>query len=111
MAKAFRGELTVEWRIANPNLVSGDNSAEALLEKIKIKREILEKQPKLKQSTIKKKAGSHMSKQIIKVTEALKQAREPLSGQQLLIAAGYPSDSNIEQLEQFFLDIRDALLD
>ncbi|MBD0442652.1 hypothetical protein HPJ17_17490 [Acinetobacter baumannii] len=50
-----------------------------------------------------------MSKQIIKVTEALKQAGEPLSGQQLLIAAGYPSDSNTEQLEQFFLDIRNAL--
>ncbi|MFH3733232.1 restriction endonuclease subunit S, partial [Acinetobacter baumannii] len=60
-------------------------------------------------NTVKKKIGSHMSKQIIKVTEALKQAGEPLSGQQLLIAAGYPSDSNTEQLEQFFLDIRNAL--
>lgn len=109
LAKAFRGELTAEWRADNPDLISGDNSAEALLEKIKIKREILKKQPKLKQSTAKKKAGSHMSKQIIKVTEALKQAGEPLSGQQLLIAAGYPNDSNTEQLEQFFLDIRNAL--
>ncbi|HBQ4107676.1 TPA: hypothetical protein NEB77_005229 [Klebsiella pneumoniae] len=50
-----------------------------------------------------------MSKQIIKVVEALKQAGEPLSGQQLLAAAGYPNDSSTEQLEQFFLDIRDAL--
>ena len=109
LAKAFRGELTAEWRTVNSDLISGNNSAEALLEKIKIKREILEKQPKMKQSTVKKKAASHMSKKIIKVTEALKQAREPLSGQQLLIAAGYPSDSNTEQLEQFFLDIRNAL--
>lgn len=51
-----------------------------------------------------------MNKQIIKVVEALKQAGEPLSGQQLLTAAGYPNNSSTEQLEQFFLDIRDALL-
>ncbi|ENG7014169.1 TPA: hypothetical protein RNH74_002680 [Yersinia enterocolitica] len=50
-----------------------------------------------------------MGKQIIKVIEALKQARKPLSGQQLLAAAGYPTDSGTDQLEQFFLDIRDAL--
>lgn len=110
LVKAFRGELTADWREANPDLISDDNSAEAWLEKIKIKRETLKKQPKLKQSTVKKKTGSHMSKQTIKVTEALKQAGEPLSGQQLLKAAGYPSDSNTEQLEQFFLDIRNALV-
>lgn len=50
-----------------------------------------------------------MSKQIISVVDALKEAGMPLSGQQLLTAAGYPSDSNTDQLEQFFLDIREAL--
>lgn len=38
LAKAFRGELTAEWRAANPELISGENSAEALLEKIKAER-------------------------------------------------------------------------
>ena len=38
LAKAFRGELTAEWRVANPELISGENSAEALLEKIKAER-------------------------------------------------------------------------
>jgi type I restriction enzyme S subunit len=38
LAKAFRGELTADWRIANPDLISGDNSAEALLAKIKVER-------------------------------------------------------------------------
>ncbi|AAN57235.1 restriction endonuclease subunit S [Shewanella oneidensis MR-1] len=38
LAKAFRGELTAEWRTANPELISGKNSAEALLEKIKVER-------------------------------------------------------------------------
>ena len=109
LAKAFRGELTAGWRDSNPELISGDNSAEALLARMKAEREAIEKQPKLKRTTVKKKTGSHMSKQIIKVAEALKQAGEPLSGQQLLAAAGYTSDSNTDQLEQFFLDIRNAL--
>lgn len=38
LAKAFRGELTAEWRAANPGLISGENSAEALLERIKAER-------------------------------------------------------------------------
>jgi type I restriction enzyme S subunit len=41
LAKAFRGELTAKWREQNPELISGDNSAEALLEKIKAEREKL----------------------------------------------------------------------
>lgn len=109
LTKAFRGDLTADWRENNPELISKENSAEALLEKIKIERTVIEKQSKLKRTTIKKKTGSHMSKQIIKVVEALKQAREPLSGQQLLAAAGYPLDSSTDELEQFFLDIRNAL--
>lgn len=35
-----------------------------------------------------------MSNQVIKVVEALKQAGEPLSGQELLAAAGLHSDSD-----------------
>ncbi|MDQ9056121.1 restriction endonuclease subunit S [Acinetobacter nosocomialis] len=38
LSKAFRGELTAEWREANPELISGENSAEALLERIKAER-------------------------------------------------------------------------
>lgn len=43
LAKAFRGELTTEWRAANPDLISGENSAAALLERIKVEREIPQK--------------------------------------------------------------------
>jgi type I restriction enzyme S subunit len=35
LAKAFRGELTEQWRKDNPELISGESSAEALLERIK----------------------------------------------------------------------------
>ncbi|RZN53830.1 4'-phosphopantetheinyl transferase [Escherichia sp. E10V10] len=38
LAKAFRGELTAQWRAENPELISGENSAAALLEKIKAER-------------------------------------------------------------------------
>ncbi|QEM93363.1 type I restriction endonuclease subunit S [Kosakonia radicincitans] len=36
LAKAFRGELTAQWRAENPDLISGENSAAALLEKINV---------------------------------------------------------------------------
>lgn len=38
LAKAFRGELTEQWRKDNPELISGENSAEALLEHIKAEK-------------------------------------------------------------------------
>lgn len=41
LAKAFRGDLTSDWRSANPDLISGDKSAEALLAKIKAERATL----------------------------------------------------------------------
>jgi type I restriction enzyme S subunit len=39
LAKAFTGELTAEWREKHPELISGENSAEALLARIKEERE------------------------------------------------------------------------
>ena len=38
LAKAFRGELTAQWRAEHPDLVSGENSAQALLERIRTSR-------------------------------------------------------------------------
>lgn len=57
LAKAFRGELTADWRAANPELISGENSAEALLKKIKAEREALKKQPKPKRKSLNNKIG------------------------------------------------------
>lgn len=48
LAKAFRGELTAQWREENPELISGLNSAQALLEKITAE--------KLSSGTVKKRA-------------------------------------------------------
>ncbi|MCE9680327.1 integrase arm-type DNA-binding domain-containing protein [Shewanella sp. AS1] len=55
LAKAFRGELTADWRAANPELISGENSTQALLERIKAEREALALAAKLaKRKTAKK---------------------------------------------------------
>ncbi len=35
LAKAFRGDLTAKWRANHPDLITGENSAEALLSRIK----------------------------------------------------------------------------
>lgn len=43
LAKAFRGELTAQWRAENPDLINGENSAEALL--VRIKQERLKNKP------------------------------------------------------------------
>ncbi|WP_172118865.1 restriction endonuclease subunit S [Halomonas hibernica] len=46
LAKAFRGELTEQWRKDNPELISGEKSAEALLERIKTERAAMKKPAK-----------------------------------------------------------------
>ena len=60
LAKAFRGELTAQWRAENPDLISGDSpengSAELLLAKIKAEREALKQKAKPKNKTALKKA-------------------------------------------------------
>ena len=38
LAKAFRGELTAQWRTKNADLITGENSAASLLEKIQVER-------------------------------------------------------------------------
>lgn len=106
LAKAMNGELTIEWREENPDLISGQNSAKSLIENIQL--ELLNKS-KPRRAATKKTTGPAMSKEVIKVLDALKESDKPLTGQQLLAAAGYPLDSSTELLEQFFLDIRESI--
>jgi type I restriction enzyme S subunit len=110
LAKAFRGELTAEWRNQNPDLITGKNSAKSLLNKIKLERKQFLKEKKVIRKTIKRKTGKTMiSKQIIPVVDALKMAKKPLKAQELLFQAGYPNDADTANLEKFFLDIREQL--
>lgn len=48
LAKAFRGELTADWREQNLDLISSENSAEALLARIQAARTLEKPKPKRK---------------------------------------------------------------
>ena len=110
LAKAFRGELTADWREQNPDLISGNNSAEALLEKIKEEKDVAEMKIKLTRRSVKKKTGKNMKKdQLICIVEALESAKSPLSAQALLAQSGYPSDASIDEIERFFIEVREKL--
>jgi len=109
LTRAFSGELTADWRAQNSDLISGENSAEALLTKIKTEREALAKNKPTKPRTIKKTGESMKPKNIMPIIEVLKAAGQPLSSQDLLTQAGYPGDADTDQLETFFLDIREQL--
>lgn len=58
LVKAFRGELTAEWRELNQALITGENSAEALLAKIKAERDALSKTQSTKKKPVKKQTTS-----------------------------------------------------
>lgn len=109
LAKAFRGELTADWRAANTELITGENSAQALLTRIKAERERIKALPKPRKPRNKRPGRKNMKKEIIPIEDALRKAKTPLSGQELLNQAGYPNDADTEQLERFFLDIRTQL--
>lgn len=108
LAKAFRGELTAEWREQNPDLISGANSAHALLERINVEREEAELTKKSRPRSVKKKPGKKMKK-IISIVDALKTSDKPLTSQELLAAAGYQADSSTADIERFFLDVRERM--
>ena len=52
LAKAFKGELTADWRAKHPELISGKNSAEALLKRIQAEQQTLTKPSKTKKQKI-----------------------------------------------------------
>jgi type I restriction enzyme, S subunit len=57
LKKAFAGELTKNWREKHPELITGENSAEKLLEKIKAEKALsiaIRKKPQLKKMKSKK---------------------------------------------------------
>lgn len=109
LSKAFSGELTAEWREQNPELVTGENSAEALLEKITAERNTTVKTVVKKTKRAKQAGNTMQKKEIVPILEALKRAERPLDSQELLSLAGYPNDASTEDLEKFFLDIREQV--
>lgn len=100
LTKAFSGKLV-------PQLLE-EESSQILLANITKQRSMVEKPKKI---ATEKATGERMSSVKIKtIIEVLNEAGKPLTSQQILSEAGYPNDVNSEQLEQFFLDIREQLL-
>jgi type I restriction enzyme S subunit len=102
LTKAFRGELVEQ----DPN----DEPAKELLERIQAARANTPRTIKkpLRRSQMKEKealpGGQRMS-----VVEVLKNAGKEMSSEQLFTAAGYPGDATPDIVEEFFVDIRDAI--
>ena len=102
LAKAFRGELVSQ----DPT----DEPANILLEHIRLERKEKENLKRASKSMEGKKMAHEKSRiKTISVLDALKQANIPLSAQDLLVQAGYPNDVATDQLELFFLEVREQL--
>lgn len=111
LTQAANGKLTEKWR-RTANLTQWD--AKAFKEKVaatKLKGTSLAQQAGTHKAHSKHKVQSQMSRSISSIVEALKSSETPLSGQELMKAAGYPNDSPTELLESFFLELREALRD
>jgi type I restriction enzyme S subunit len=108
LAKVFRGDLTAEWREQNPDLITGENSAESLLARIQEQRASAVKPKRTRGRPAKKTKGAKPA-MIVPILEALQKQGKPLDAQTLLAEAGYPKDASTEDVEQFMLDVRDML--
>lgn len=67
LAKAFSGELTADWRAQNLDIITGENSAASLLERIKLERSVVgngesdkSKRTKIKSSDVMKAKQSRL---------------------------------------------------
>lgn len=97
--EAFRGELVPQ----NPN----DEPALILLEKIRTARASMPLETQ--KPRWRPKMQSKSSTEPIGITEALRQAQHELSSYDLFTAAGYPAEAESEEIETFFVALRDAL--
>lgn len=104
LAKAFRGELTAEWRTANPKLISVENSAMALLKKIKIERETLKKQPRARIVRKKKENSILMANKLISV---LAENSDWITAQQAFRLCGVTDGTSTDRIEELYSELRD----
>lgn len=103
LAKAFRGELTNDWRATNPDLISGENSAEALLKKIKIEREILKEKPRARTVRKKKESVTIMANKLIRVLE---ESSDWIAAQEAFRLCGVTDGTPTERIEELYSELR-----
>lgn len=103
LVKAFSGELTADWRIANPHLISGENSAESLLKKIKLESESLKKQPRTRIVKSKKESIT-MTNKIINVLE---ESKDWITAQDAFYFCGVTDNTKTERIEELYAELRE----
>jgi type I restriction enzyme S subunit len=102
LARAFRGELVAQ----DPN----DESALVILERIRNARENAPEEPKkIRRRTEMTTTRTEKGDTRLGVIEALKTSGRELSAHELFQLAGYPLDAESEEVEDFFVEVRDAL--
>lgn len=104
LAKAFRGELTTDWRAIHPDLISGENSAEALLKKIKTERETIKKRPRSSIVKKKKESSTIMANKLISVLE---ETRDWIAAQEAFRLCGVTDGTPTERIEELYSELRD----
>lgn len=103
LAKAFIGELTNDWREANPELISGENSAETLLKKIKIEREALRDKTGVRVVRRIKENSTMMANKLISVLE---DASDWITAQEAFRLCGVTDGTSTERIEELYSELR-----
>jgi type I restriction enzyme, S subunit len=104
LAKAFRGELVPQDPSEEPFAIPSAPKQPTELSASSPRSVIVSRG----QQTMKKKVKQRS--EVRSVIDVLRMKGEPISAQQLIAAAGYPSDAAPEEVERFLLDLRDNLL-
>ena len=108
LTKAFTGELTADWREANPDLISGGNSAAILLERIKIARSTIPK-PKPRKTTNNRGRSSKGLKSMKTLIEVLHTQDDWVSAQEAFSLAGIADGSDTDAIERLYEELRKNL--
>lgn len=103
--KAFKGDLVPQ----DPN----DEPAPILLKRIRESQANAPEQyakPRRRVEMADKKPRRSKKSELISIVQALREAGRELSAGDLFTEAGYPNDADSEQIEMFFVAVRDAIL-
>lgn len=103
LAKAFSGGITTDWRLSNPDLIRGENSAESLLKKIRTEHNMLKKQPR-KLSTRKKQGDIIVMNKLISVLEEF---GDWIEAQEAFRLCGVVDGVQTERIEELYSELRD----
>lgn len=108
LSKAFSGEMTADWREANPELVVGENSAESLLMQIEAHKKALPKTQRRKPS--RKRSSIDGDKKNMKtLVEVLRTQNRWISAQQAFNLAGIVDGSKTDEIEVLYNELRNNL--